>query len=158
MCTSALSLINAVFLPFRFLARLGFGVAPRRRKGNDGELKPFPRRRCIPSSLHRAFPSFACRTESGPAVRASERARRSSRFRLCAVQIYSSRDFYLIPISRVRTGRLSGFAAANCSFFFHKEFPYPSLSTVSLACTYVNMRAIESQMLCMRIKYYYPQN
>lgn len=24
-CTSALSLINAVFLPFRFLARLGFG-------------------------------------------------------------------------------------------------------------------------------------
>jgi len=74
--TSALGLINAVFLPFRFLARLGFADAPhrrrrrRRRRGNwnPSTLPPALHPPPIlppPAGVHPAHPhsSFACRAE-----------------------------------------------------------------------------------------------
>lgn len=77
---------------------------------------PFP-------SLHPRFSSFACRTEGGKADERAARVPRSSRFRLREIQIYSSRDFYLIPISDHTDCRISSGRAVFGFFFFF--FPFP---------------------------------
>lgn len=84
---------------------------------------------------HRAFLSFACRAEEDQSSeRANERARCSSRFRLRAVQIYDSRDFYLIliPILFLHT-----------SAFVSSRENFPWCPTV----VRVRIRAIKSRLL-----------
>lgn len=80
----ALSLINAVFLPFRFLARLSFGDAFYVDIAGDEELQPSTRSSSHPSFSYPSslFLSFACRTQSGEAAERAGRALCSSRFRL----------------------------------------------------------------------------
>lgn len=105
----ALGLINAVFLPFRFLARLGFGGVPRRRcapqRGTDAPFPRCRRRRCSTVSPLALSPSPRAplpaprhphshaerRTVDQPSERGAHLVSG------CADQIYSSRDFYLIP-------------------------------------------------------------